>query len=64
MRYAVYVVENLILTHVFIVIIRVLFHRIIFNNGVTYTVLSVISSFLIVAIENSFAAAKKEEKNN
>lgn len=61
MRYALYVVENLILTHVYVVIARILLHFRIYNTGVTYTVLAVISAFLIPILENSYNKLKEEK---
>lgn len=64
MRYALYVVENLILTHVFVVVIRTLLHFRIYNTGVTYTVLAVISAFLIPTLEDSYNKSKEEKSED
>ena len=47
LRYALCTVSNLILTHVFVVFVRVFFHHRIWNDGCTYTVLAVFSAVLI-----------------
>lgn len=71
MRYALYVVANLIVTHVPVAAVRVLFNRFIFNDGVTYTVLAVVAAILISIAESFFVASDEpasdesaEERND
>ena len=47
MDYAMYIIANLILTRCFIVPLRIAIHWKVFNDGVTYTVLAVLSAVLI-----------------
>ncbi len=47
MSYVMYVIANLILTRCFIVPLRIAIHWKVFNDGVTYTVLAVLSAVLI-----------------
>lgn len=55
-RYGIYVVANLILTHILVVAIRTTKHTIVYNSGVTYTVLAASSAIAISVFEGIFLA--------